>query len=66
MYGKPVAMLNKTTNQLLQTFPALYDAARYLIDNQYSHSSLTTTRQHISEVCRNKRQSAFSYKWKFI
>lgn len=65
-FGKPVQMLDKMTKEPLQVFSTTRDAAHYLIDNNYSHSSLTTTRQHISEVCRNKRKSAFGYCWQFL
>lgn len=65
-FGKPVQMLDKMTKEPLQVFSTTRDAAHYLIDNDYSHSSLTTTRQHISEVCRNKRKSAFGYGWQFL
>ena len=65
-FGKPVQMLDKMTKEPLQVFSTTRDAAHYLINNDYSHSSLTTTRQHISEVCRNKRKSAFGYGWQFL
>lgn len=66
IFGKPVQMLDKITKEPLQVFSTTRDAARYLIENNYSHSSLTTTRQHISEVCRNKRKSACGYYWQFL
>ena len=63
--GKMVYMLDKDSNQLLQTFTTSRDAARWLIENGYTNCKLTTARQHISEVCRGLRKTASGFKWQF-
>ena len=63
--GKMVYMLDKSSEQLLQTFSTSRDAARWLIENGYTNCKLTTARQHISEVCRGQRKTASGFKWKF-
>jgi hypothetical protein len=52
--------------QYLDTFPAIMDAARYLIENNLTGCKIDTIRTHISEVCRGKRKTAAKRIWKFI
>lgn len=63
-YGKKVDMLTKQ-KEYLQTFDTLKDAAKFLIENNYSNCKINTLATHISEVCRNKRKSAAGFSWKF-
>lgn len=51
-------------NNYLKTFNSIMDAAQYLIDNRLTNCKKTTIRQHISEVCHGKRQTAAKFKWK--
>ena len=62
--GKSVNMYDLSGN-LLQTFESMMDASRYLIETQQTNCKITTIRTHISEVCRNKRQTAAGYKWQY-
>lgn len=62
--GIPVDMLN-LDGELIQRFDALNLAAIYLIEKGFSGSSANTTRTHISHACRNKRKTAYGYKWKY-
>lgn len=64
-YGQAVKMYDKKTNDFLQCFASMGDAARYLIENNLTNCKFSTIRYHISEVCNGKRQSAAGYKWKF-
>ena len=57
-YSKRVAMLDIDTEQILQTFESLSEAARFLGDSRKSG--------HIGKVCNGKRIYAYGYKWKFI
>lgn len=63
--GKIVQMFDKKTGQFLRSFTNTMDAARWLIENNYSHCKLTTIRYHIAEVCTNKRKSAAGFIWKY-
>lgn len=57
-YSKKIAMLDKVTCHILKIFPSIKEAAKYLGDDR--------KRQHITEVCNNKRNIAYGYKWKFV
>ena len=63
--GKIVQMFDKKTGSFIQSFATTSDAARWLIDNEYSHCKLTTIRYHITEVCMGKRKSAAGFVWKY-
>ena len=63
--GKIVKMYDKKTNNFLQCFASIGDAAHYLIENNLTNCKFSTIHSHISEVCRGKRKSAAGYKWKF-
>ena len=52
---KSIFMLDKDTNEILQSFKSIADAERFL---QIPHSNT-----HISQVCSGKRRSAYGYKW---
>ena len=54
--SKSVAMIDKTTNQIIKIFTGTHDAAKYL----------GKTHQHIQEVCQGKRKSAYGYFWKYL
>ena len=53
-----IAMLDKDTGKILHTFRSMREAERFLQKKSGS--------THISEVCREKRKTAYGYKWKFI
>lgn len=65
-YGKQVVALDKNTKEIVKIFNTLHEAAQWINDNEYSHSKVDTTRAHISEVCRGKRKTAYSFIWQFI
>jgi len=54
--GKPVAKIDKNTNEILEVFNTSGEAGR----------SIGKTGQHIREVCLGKRKTAYGYKWKYI
>ena len=61
--SKSVSMYD-LQNNFIQAFPSLAAAARWLIENEYSHCKETTIRYHIAEVCNGKRKTAAGFKWK--
>lgn len=63
-FGKSVKMITKD-NQFLKEFPSLNCVARYMIENNLTNCKLTTIKQHINEVCTNRRKTAGGYKWEF-
>lgn len=52
---KPVYMLDKNTNQILQTFNSIAEASRFL--------GIENSDRHIGKVCNGKRKTAYGYKW---
>ena len=54
--GKPVAKIDKETNEILEVFASSGEAAK----------SIGKSGQHIREVCLNKRKTAYGYKWKCL
>ena len=62
-YGKVVNMYS-LKGEYLQTFPSV-GAARYMVENNLTGCKHTTIKQHITEVCTGRRQTAAKYKWKF-
>ena len=62
-YGKLIKQLDINTGELIQVFPSIKSAAKFLRPNS---SSLGGVVSHISDVCNNKRHSAYGYKWEFI
>ena len=63
-YGKVVNMYS-LKGEYLQTFPSVGAAARYMVENNLTECKHTTIKQHITEVCTGRRQTAAKYKWKF-
>lgn len=55
--SQPVVMLDKDTSEEIKTFISLKEAQRYL--------NKTRASNHISDVCKGKRKTAYGYKWKF-
>lgn len=62
-YSKLIKQLDINTGELIQVFPSIKSAAKFLRPNS---SSLGGVVSHISDVCNNKRRSAYGYKWEFI
>lgn len=54
---KSIAMLDKDSEEIIQVFPSIAKAYRFL---GKQHSG------HIASVCLKKRKTAYGYKWKYI
>lgn len=55
-------MLDKNSNEILNCFTSLNEAAQFLINNELTNCKRSTIKTHISEVCKEKRKSVASYK----
>lgn len=65
--SKPIAMLNKDSQEIIQIFTSGQDACRYLIDNKITSSTaLNGVHSHIRAVCQGKRKTAYGYIWKYL
>ena len=66
MSKKGVEMLDKNTEEVLNTFSSTRDAARYLIKEKgLKPSNEGGYSGHISEVCQGKRKTCQGYKWRY-
>lgn len=54
---KSVLMIDKETDKILKIFASIKEAGEFL--------NIPRSRQHITEVCKGKRKTAYGYKWKF-
>lgn len=61
--SEQVFQFDKNGNYI-QSFPSYAAAARWLEDNKYISGNLSGVRSHISEVCRGKRKTAYTFIWK--
>lgn len=57
-YSKKVAMFNKDSGELINTFGSAREASRWLC-KEGGHAN-------ISLVCNGKRQTAYGYKWEYL
>ncbi len=55
---KAVAMLDKNTEEILQTFDTTHEISDYL--------GKTMASRHVYEVCNGQRKTAYGYKWKYL
>lgn len=63
--SKKVGMYQK--GDLIKVFSSLTDAGKFLQLNQLTlDKKIGSVVEHISQVCRNKRKSAYGYQWKFL
>lgn len=53
-------------DDVIDEFESLLDAGKFVVKEKISGSSISTSRTHISEVCNQKRKTAYGYKWKFL
>lgn len=56
MKRKSVVMIDKDTDEILQVFMSMTDAAQWLGISKDGH---------ISQVCKGKRKTAYGYKWQY-
>ena len=63
-YGKVVNMYDLDGN-FIQSFPSVNAAAAFMVNNKLTGCKKTTIKQHITEVCNNRRKTAAKFKWKY-
>lgn len=61
-FSKKVAKYSKSM-KYIQSFNSITDAAKYLCKKPESNRGIRT---HISEVCKNKRKTAYGYIWRYV
>lgn len=62
--SKKVMMIKN--NVEICIFNTLRDAAKYLLENNYTYGSETAIRTHISHVAQGKRKLAYGFTWKYL
>ena len=63
-YGK-ITNMYSLEGEFLKSFSSANEAAQYMIDNNLTNCKKTTIKQHITEVCTGRRNTAAKYKWKY-
>ena len=63
-YGK-ITNMYSLKGEFLKSFSSTNEAAQYMIDNNLTKCEKTTIKQHITEVCTGRRNTAAKYKWKY-
>ena len=63
-YGKTVLMYDLNDN-LLHSFPSVWEAARFMVNNKLTGCKCSTIKQHITEVCTGRRKTAAKFKWRY-
>lgn len=58
-HGKPIAMLDKQTDEILDIFPSILQASYAITKTKAGH-------RHISDAAKGKRKTAYGYKWKLL
>lgn len=61
--SRKVLMLDKNTEEKIQSFDSLSDAAQWLLDNGKTTAQLKHIVSCISKVLNGERQTAYKYKW---
>ncbi len=56
--------INPNTNEILEKYNSIEDAAKYILDNNNNNLKFNNIRSGISMVINNKQQTAYGYKWK--
>ena len=59
-----VIQLDKNSEEELQSFNSIADAAHWLVDNGYAKTYNGGVRQKISNCCAGKTKTAYKFKWK--
>ena len=62
-YGKLIKQLDSNTGELIQIFPSVRAAAKFLRPDSSSVGGVVS---HITDVCKGKRNMAYGYKWEFV
>ena len=63
-YGK-ITNMYSLEGEFVKSFSSTNEAAQYMIDNNLTNCKKTTIKQHITEVCTGRRNTAAKYKWKY-
>ena len=66
--NKPIkiARLDKNTEEVLEAYDSMANAAHWLVDNGFAKTYNGGVRQKISMCCKGEIKSAYKHKWKII
>ena len=66
--NKPIkiARLDKNTEEVLEKYDSMANAAHWLVDNGFAKTYNGGVRQKISMCCKGEIKSAYKHKWKII
>lgn len=61
-----VARLDLNTEEIIEEYDSLANAAHWLVDNKFAKTYNGGVRQKISLCCKGELKTAYKHKWKFI
>ena len=64
-YEKQVFQKDKKTNKILQVFPSVAKAAKWVKENNLSKDKPDGISSHICQCCNGKRKSAYQFNWSY-
>lgn len=64
--SKPVARLDKNTEEVLQIYSCQTEAVEWIKNNYEKYKNISINSSNISQVCHGKQKTAFGFKWKLI
>lgn len=67
--SKSVAMIDKNSLEVLETFVSARKAATFLVENNITTSNISKQNgiaAHIGDVCNGNRNTAYGYVWKWV
>ena len=66
IFEKKLLMLDKKSEEQIQQFKSVSEAAQYCINNNLSKDNIKGISAHISQCCNKIRKTAYGYKWKYL
>jgi hypothetical protein len=71
LFNRSVLKLNKQTNNIIEEYKSISDAARWIINNnlttikEFNPNNISIISSKICAVANNKRNKAYNFKWKY-
>lgn len=62
---REINQIDSKTNKIIGTFSSLKQASDWILEHKLSLTNATNVMSKLSLVCRNKREVAFGYCWKY-
>jgi len=64
-FSIPIKQIDLTTNDVINIFPSIHEAMRFLIERNENLSPLAIC-VNICRCCKGKRNSAYGFRWEYV